>query len=74
MDYFQFLTFILSSRVSHLVAMTYKRFTNEYLLVSVSWLKSKRVQYVDAYSGCIDTRKLTQGHLLRVGKYFLHEE
>lgn len=74
MDHFQFFTFILSSRVTHLVAMTYKRFTNEYLLVSVSWLKSKRVQYVDAHSGCIDTRKLTQGHLLRVGKYFLHEE
>lgn len=74
MDHFQFLTFILSSRVTHLVAMTYKRFTNEYLLVSVSWLKSKREQYVDAYSGCIDTRKLTHGHLLRVGKYFLHKE
>lgn len=74
MNYFQFLTFILSSRVPHLVAMTYKRLTNEHKLVSVSWLKSKRVQYVDAHSGCIDTRKLTQGHLLRVGKYFLHEE
>lgn len=46
MENFQFISFIQNLRVSHFVAMTYMRLKNEYLLVSVLWLKSKREHYL----------------------------